>query len=850
MNRNENGDTHVLNIASRQDVAAAIPSRSEFGTGRATSTAAVLSQPPPPHEIIPPVSSSLPDPLPSTTSTSTTITAATSSNIPKDPSSLFAVHTASCAAPDTATASHCGTITTLTRTTTSTTGTNSLEESPFVDNGNHCNNDDDNESCRLLSFPIVPLDTTTTTSDCDSSSSNIYCSTTTNSSNSSNSNTTMNFNTYYTRLLSPRSTTTVTAISSSPRRDAQQRASLRCTFCGLGWILCLAFAILLIVPMTYEQYTMEEHTFDVITTKAHSSSISSTHASSSQTQTHPGGTTTVTVVPPTNPYPYWNSSTNDQPQEGTLPEIVWFMSYPGSLGTSQLIQYMEHITQTTTATNYGATLLHHTMNDNTGNDSTTTTLIHPLYPVHPDYQCGPYLHRADLPLPITSKFITTQTYCSTAQTSSSTVVCTECVPKEHKLLAFERACATGNRIYEQHYRSVQYDTNLPRQHVQFIQSPFVTLLNRLRITFQQKIHFAALMEEDDPIHTSSSSQSQSQSQQYHWTDYFVQYVSLSPPFHDCTKTTGTTTSTATHPSTSTTTPPRTQISVLEYCTELDATYHLLKDTTSTTDYVYTLDKYTHVPCHSEIYKYIQWYNDAMELHVKYESTIPIHYIHYEEYISTIRNQTSSGNSDYLQDGVLKDLLEFLNLTTIVERGREDPNWKTNTTLLYDSILYEASLFGSNTRNDRHENDVSKWFSSSFLQSAADMIHDLALPSTWDLIRHYVEPYISSSSRNHFHFRWGKKRRKAAQLLPMSIIHDTRVPDDSIILSPLFVEEKKDALSFYENPFHDYDVSLQPQEPNDPHPEVVWLLSFPNSVRCALNIFGSIISSPTFSLGVI
>ena len=129
-----------------------------------------------------------------------------------------------------------------------------------------------------------------------------------------------------------------------------------------------------------------------------------------------------------------------------------------------------------------------------------------------------------------------------------------------------------------------------------------------------------------------------------------------------------------------------------------------------------------------------------------------------------------------------------------------------------------------------------------LQSVADMIYELSLPTTWELLRHYLEPYVSPTSTTYnastsHHLHWTKRKHDhAPQSIPMSFIYDTKIPDDSNILSPLLFDEYKDTL--YENPFHEYDESLlHPPEPNDPNPQVVWLLSFPNSV-CLLCDFVS------------
>jgi hypothetical protein len=643
----------------------------------------------------------------------------------------------------------------------------------------------------------------------------------------------------------------------------------------IGFMIC--FLLALSLPMAYQQYTLEERNFNVLTT-----TIASFHrpTTSNDVTSLPYSHYSIAIVDPEIPYSYPtisnddndndddhrndddtttnNNSNNDDDATHSLRKTAWLMSFPGSLGISHIIQSIELYSQTSTATNYAATLLYpfvpsslpslpppqsnsiDTSRSTNDTDDDVMVIVNPIYSIQPDDQCGPFVHRFDLPVTSKSLPIVTNTYCSTAPTTSSSVVCTECIATSHNALTFERACATGNRIYEQHYRSVQYDTRLASQFIQIIQNPFTTFVNRLRITFQQKLRMVQYPHSHG-----------------HHSDYFAQYIPYATNTQDDN-------SKQRHHQKHPSTDLKSSVSILEYCHYLDTTHALLTNAAMmTTD---LLENYTHVPCHSEFYKYIQWYNDAVTLTtIKYNSNTNnnnnnndddnnnddndddtddsnkkgLQYIYYEKYITALlkihenggRNRQSRDDDSNHDEHEVQELLDFLNLPFHTINHVTDEHLMQEASSLYNVILYESSIW--------NETMITEQFiPSSMLQSVADMIYELSLPATWELLRHYVEPYLSSNNippsngMSHYHFHWSKRQYhpdNAVQSIPMSYIYDTKIPDDSIIMSPLLFDTYADRL--YENPFHEYDESLlHPPEPNDPNPQVVWLLSFPNSVR--------------------
>jgi hypothetical protein len=214
------------------------------------------------------------------------------------------------------------------------------------------------------------------------------------------------------------------------------------------------------------------------------------------------------------------------------------------------------------------------------------------------------------------------------------------------------------------------------------------------------------------------------------------------------------------------------LSILDYCAYLDDVYADLK-----TDSV--LENYTHIPCHTEFFRYIQWHNDATNLQSKYANTKPVLYMWYENLTSVVG---------------LEPLLDFLTL-------------KTNP-------RHVASALTS------QQPSVSAFFSEHLMQDASRMIKEFASPTAWELIRHYLDPHIRKGKYHTPHLK--KKHDMAITKMPMSNLLDATAYNDDDIVIDLELGFRQ------QNPF--YSAELAPQGPDDADPQVVWLLSFPNSVR--------------------
>lgn len=111
-----------------------------------------------------------------------------------------------------------------------------------------------------------------------------------------------------------------------------------------------------------------------------------------------------------------------------------------------------------------------------------------------------------------------------------------------------------------------------------------------------------------------------------------------------------------------------------------------------------------------------------------------------------------------------------------------------------------------------------------MRDASFMIKEMATPMAWKLIRHYLDPHVR---RGKYHHTRSKIKYNEASVVkvPKSTLIDANAYNDGddVLINPKFGFQQH-------NPF--YTSELAPQGPDDSDPQVVWLLSFPNSVRFA------------------
>jgi len=264
------------------------------------------------------------------------------------------------------------------------------------------------------------------------------------------------------------------------------------------------------------------------------------------------------------------------------PAISWVLSFPNSC-ENDIINFIQESTGTTTATNYGQNLL-----SETGRVRYSMVDSIPLYVSRPR---GPYLYTHHLPLPTTT--IPTLTYCGG--------YCNDCYPGKYMLRRDEFIAACAHSISfdavqgphgptgEGSYTNYKYDTKLVERAIVIIRNPFHVLQDRF---LQYSRSYEHLNHRD-----------------HEWLPKFV--INHEGFHHYC------------------------QIQAVKYADEESKWYDPPIFSSSLT-----------VPCHADMYRYIQWYNNVFES-LDFLG-MPYMVIHYDDF-----------DGDYT--GIESDMLNFLGL---------------------------------------------------------------------------------------------------------------------------------------------------------------------------------------------
>jgi hypothetical protein len=132
----------------------------------------------------------------------------------------------------------------------------------------------------------------------------------------------------------------------------------------------------------------------------------------------------------------------------------------------------------------------------------------------------------------------------------------------------------------------------------------------------------------------------------------------------------------------------TQQGIVSWCHYLDDKYAAKEDKT-------ILASYSHVPCHAEWYRYVQWHNLAWET-TRVSLQLPVQYLYYEDY------------DDERYNATLYRLLQFLEMR--------------------QSASPLAFLASGKT--------YQKVFAQEHVQAAKRMVQQLACPEVWKLLERY------------------------------------------------------------------------------------------------------------------
>jgi hypothetical protein len=143
----------------------------------------------------------------------------------------------------------------------------------------------------------------------------------------------------------------------------------------------------------------------------------------------------------------------------SFPPIAWLMSFPNS-GTSYTISNTEHVSQRTTASNYGVGLFY----------------------IDPQMADGPYLHRPTMESP--SHVLLTKTHCMG--------YCDDCRPRGFMISSpddFLRGCATGHRLVNETTTervSTTYEASVVTRAVHLFRDPFDNLVARMHLAVKRR----------------------------------------------------------------------------------------------------------------------------------------------------------------------------------------------------------------------------------------------------------------------------------------------------------------------------------------------------------------------------
>jgi len=142
----------------------------------------------------------------------------------------------------------------------------------------------------------------------------------------------------------------------------------------------------------------------------------------------------------------------------SVPYIAWLMSFPNS-GTSYTLRTVRHVSNMTTATNYGDEYMDETTNSSFMWDNMTN---------------GPFRAYPNLPLP--AEFILTKTHCASR--------CVHCGPDGYleTPLSFQRGCLRSNRMLNNTETELFYSRSHVRRAVHLMRHPLDNVVARFHLS--------------------------------------------------------------------------------------------------------------------------------------------------------------------------------------------------------------------------------------------------------------------------------------------------------------------------------------------------------------------------------
>lgn len=245
---------------------------------------------------------------------------------------------------------------------------------------------------------------------------------------------------------------------------------------------------------------------------------------------------------------------------------------------------------------------------------------------------GPFLHFPDMSVP---PYVLTKTHC--------TAYCDDCSPSRYVMsntTAFEEGCLSGSKKDGEVVTDTTYSVTVPVKAVHLIRSPFDNIVSRMHLGVKRRRR-QGWNEED-----------------------LAKFMNGKDGFHT-------------------------------WCRYIEDKYVKQETSTSRIDEE-TKRLFEGVPCHADIFRYVQWHNLAIQVLEKQD--IPVHVLHYESY-----------STDY--NATVDRLFEFLEL----EKKHKPLPFVAGKTYL-------------------------SYYSDEEARRTSKLVRAVASPATWALVKHYFEPW--------------------------------------------------------------------------------------------------------------
>lgn len=431
-----------------------------------------------------------------------------------------------------------------------------------------------------------------------------------------------------------------------------------------------------------------------------------------------------------------------------MPNVAWIMSFSGS-GASYPIMYTEAMMNITTASNYVKSYESSISVDTRNN--------------------GPYIRALEMDLP--NSYILTETHCGDNDD------CIDCTFPSYSIDTFDVSCRTAyKRLPNGDISTTTYDSDIPRRIIHFIRNPFDNLVSRMHIANKERIS----QTKNEVMTPFVVKNDDDNNKQVIVLDNVVESEEMIEEDVIFAEEGGSSIVLFSNDA----------YGMKQWCQHIDESF---MEHENRNDLSFDYSKYSDVPCHTEWFRYIQWHNNAYQLHTE-RLKVPIHYMYYENYTSNF-NETN------------RQLYEFLDYTAQIDMMNHQYPWIAGKSYI-------------------------DYYDVNHTMRAYHMIQELALPEVWQLIRHYFSNFIDDNNITKLNDNKNNNKNNSKGKLDENNNDSNKMynengnvskntdngSSDNYIIQQIAI----DTISKQEN-----DIPKTAKSFNNS--KVVWLLSFPNSV---------------------